>query len=179
MLSCFQADSPEKIVKAYKDALNSHDVDSLLRFYSDDIVFNIPALMMNLSGKDDLRGVAEYDSVLKTNMEISNITVNNDTILCSIRETNDWMNTVGISSAFYPNSMFVVRGNKIVYIEADLADSSLNNFQDVFNSFLPWAKQTNSHALDSLMPEGKFQFNAKNGIIYLELLKEWRKSTIQ
>ena len=127
-------------MSSYKEALNSHNVESLLSYYHNDIVFNIPDLMMHISGKDVLRGVAEYDSVLNTIMELSNITLSNDTVFCSIRETNDWMSAAGISSAFYPKSIFVVKENKIIYIEADLADSCLKNFSDLFGSFLPWAK---------------------------------------
>ena len=177
--SCSLSNSPEEIVLGYKDALNTHNVDSLLSFYSIDIVFSIPDLKMYLSGKDALRGVAEYDSVLNTIMTLSNVTVSNDTVFCSIRETNDWMNISGISSAFYPKSMFVVRENKIRYIEADMADSSLNNFAKILNSFFPWAKETYPNALDSLMPGGEFQFSSESASLYRELLKKWRDTSNQ
>lgn len=44
---------------------------------------------MYLTGKDALRGVAEYDSVLNTHMILSNISTRSDTVYCSILETND------------------------------------------------------------------------------------------
>jgi len=178
-LSCSRAASPEEIVLAYRDAFNAHNVDSLLSFYSDDIVFNIPDLQMRMAGKEALRGVAEYDSVLNTHMELTDITVSNDTVFCSIRETNDWMNTAGLSSAFYPKSIFVVSESRIVYLEADMADSSLHNWRSVLVSFFPWAQATYPSALDSVMSEGKFQFNAQSGAVYLELLKEWIDATDQ
>jgi len=132
---------------------------------------------MNISGKSELRGVAEYDSVLNTIMELYILSFHDDTVFCSIREINDWMNLAGISSLYYDNSKFIVRDNKITYIEADLSDSSLSNLRAFFGSFMPWAKENQPHLLDSLMPGGNFLFDTKGGVLFLELLVRWRDST--
>lgn len=177
LLGCNGAFSPEVTVQDYKRAFNSHSVDSLMSLYSDDVVFMIPDLMMNLSGITNLRGVAEYDSVLNTTMMLSDLSVTGDTVFCSIEETNDWMKLVGISSAFYHNAMFVVKEGKVTHIEADVSDSSLSDFRNVLGSFLHWAKQHHPNELELLMPAGIFQFSAASAMLFIDLLREWKSSS--
>lgn len=166
----------KQIVIQYKDALNSHSIDSLMNFYSDDITFTIPKVDMYLTGKEALRGVAAYDSVLNTNLQIGDVRQAGDTVFCTFRETNDWMAAAGISSAYYPHVLFIVEERKIKFIEADMADSSAQNFKDVLGAFVPWAQREHPEEFARMTEGGKFQFNGKNGETMVRLLKEWRRS---
>jgi len=174
MVGCDTSHSREEIVIGYRTALNSHSVDSLMKYYGDEIVFRIPDLGTFLTGVAAMRGVAAYDSALNTQMKIVNIRVQNDTVTCSIIETNNWMDAAGISSAYYPRSIFVVKDGKIIFIEADLADSCAKNFQEVLDSFVPWAQEDHAEELALMTPGGEFRFNAENGKTMVRLLREWR-----
>ncbi|MEE9554742.1 MAG: nuclear transport factor 2 family protein [candidate division Zixibacteria bacterium] len=174
IIDCSQSRSSEEIVENYRIALNSHNVDKLMSIYSDDIRFEIPSMRMMLSGKDALRGIAEYDSALKTIMTLTNIRVDGDSVLCEITETNDWMNAAGFSSAHYPQATFVVKDGKISYIGAVISDSSAANFRNTLQSFMPWGNGNYPDVIAEMMPEDKFIFNGKNGATMVRLLREWR-----
>ena len=174
IIGCARQPSTETIVENYRVALNSHNVDELMQVYSDDIRFEIPSMRMMLSGKDALRGIAEYDSVLNTIMTLSDIRVSGDSVLCEITETNDWMNTAGFSSAHYSQAVFVVKGGKISYIGAVISDSSAKYFRNTLQSFMPWGNDNYPDDMAEMMPEGDFIFNAKSGETIIRLLREWR-----
>ncbi len=174
ILACSTSSSPEEIVQEYKEALNSHNVDSLMRYYAADAVFEIAGLGMSLSGKDSIRGVAEYDSVLNTILYLSNLTVRGDSVFCEITESNDWMNAAGMTSAYYPQAIFVVINGKISRIKAEISDSSAANFDKVLSEFVPWANENYPESMAEMMPEGNFVFNGKNGETVVRLLRQWR-----
>lgn len=174
IIGCARQPSTETIVENYRVALNSHNVDELMQVYSDDIRFEIPSMRMMLSGKDALREIAEYDSVLNTIMTLSNIRISGDSVLCEITETNDWMNAAGFSSAHYPQAVFVVKGGKISYIGAVISDSSAKYFRNTLQSFMPWGNDNYPDDMAEMMPEGDFIFSAKSGKTIIRLLREWR-----
>lgn len=174
IVGCARQPSTEIIVENYRIALNSHKVGELMSIYSDDIRFEIPSMRMMLSGKDALRGIAEYDSVLNTIMTLSNIRISGDSVLCEITETNNWMNAAGFSSAHYPQAVFVVKGGKISYIGAVISDSSAKYFRNTLQSFMPWGNATYPDVMAEMMPEGDFIFDAKSGETMVRLLREWR-----
>ena len=174
VFGCGQSLSNEKIVENYRIALNSHNVDELMSIYSDDIRFEIPSMRMMFSGKDALRGIAEYDSALNTIMTLTNIRTSGDSVLCEITETNDWMNAAGMSSAYYPQAVFIVDDGEISFIGAVISDSSAQNFRNVLGSFMPFGFENYPETMIEMMPEGEFIFNGKNGASMIRLLHEWR-----
>jgi hypothetical protein len=176
ILACSTSAPPEQIVQEYKEALNSHNVDSLMNYFGDDIVFEIPSMRMKLSGKPALRGLAGYDSVLNTNMVLTNIRVGGDTVICDITETNEWLNAAGMTSAHYPQAIFVVINGKISHVKAEISDSSAANFDKVLSEFVPWVNENHPDAMAEMMPEGNFVFNAKNGETVVRLLRQWRQA---
>lgn len=177
-INCSKHQKPENLIITYQNVFNQHNVDSLMVLYSDDIKFSIPNMRMNISGIEAMRGIAEYDSVLQTMMKISNISVKADTVFCSLQEKNEWLITVGISSANYPNTKILFHENKITYFETNLSDSSLKEFGYVMGSLIPWARENYPIELDAIIPESGFKFDTENGIRFLELSKKWKESTI-
>jgi len=172
---CSTSLTPEYIVQKYREALNSHNVDSLMNYYADGIVFEVPSMRMKLSGKPALRGLAEYDSVLNTDMVLTNIRVKGNTVICDITETNEWMDAAGMTSAHYPEAIFVVINGKISHIKAEISDSSAANFDKVLSEFVPWVNENYPESMAGMMPEGNFVFNAKNGETVVRLLRQWRQ----
>ncbi len=176
-LSCSQAPSIRHVLEKYADLLSSHQIDELMKLYSDDIKFDIPSFDMHLSGKSALRGVAEYDSVLNTEMTLNDITSVGDTAFCEIVETNDWMEAAGISSAVYPRALFVVTDGRISQVMAELSDSSAAEFSRVLSQFVPWAEENHPREMARMMPGGRFIYNAQNGQTVVGILRQWRHAT--
>ncbi len=174
-LSCTKNPSPEDIVGQYVDAFNEHDVTRQMQMLADSVVFDIPRMSMHFEGKDAQLGIAEYDSVLHTEMTLANTRSVGDTLFCSITETNDWLQAAGIPSAYYSDAYFVVDNDKIGYIHAEPADATVDDFSEVLSSFVPWAYQNHPEEMSRLMPHGHFVFNGANGALAVSLLREWRR----
>lgn len=174
LYSCSFKPSPEKIVEDMIKAKNSHQVSATLEYISDEALLEIPKMGIKTTGKEGRRNVAEYDSALNTILTPSNFTVSADTVFCSITEHNDWIAAAEIPDAYYPRVMFVVEDGKISYTYAELADSSKENFERVLDHFVFWGNDKYPEKMKKMAPEGDFVYNADNGTMVVEMLREWK-----
>jgi len=179
ILSCSFKPSAKKVVEDYAKANNTHRIDDIVAFYSDDILFEIPGFGMSMSGKDQMRSIAEYDSVLNTIMTISDVSVNGDTVTCSLSEYNNWIDAAEIPAAYYPKTTFIIKDYKISKLHAEIADSSLENFERVLDFFVHWGNDNYPDKMKQMAPEGKFIYNAENGETVVSMLREWKETTKQ
>jgi hypothetical protein len=174
-LSCTKSPSPEDIVGEFVDAFNEHDVTRQMEMFSDSIVFDIPRMSVHFVGKEAQLPIAEYDTALHAEMTLTNVKTETDTLFCSITETNDWLEAADIPSAYYPDSYFVVDNDKISYIHADPADSTVDRISEVLSSFVPWAYQNHPEEMSQLLSHGRFVYGGANGTLVVSLLREWNK----
>jgi len=172
--NCSFKSSPEKIVEGFVKTYNSHQVSEIISLYHDSITFEVSGFGINLKGKESVRAIAEYDSALKTIMTLSNITASDDTVFCSLSEHNDWVEAAEIPDAYYPQTMFVVKDNKIERLYAEIADSSLENFERVLDYFVFWGNDKYPEKMKTMAPEGDFVYNAENGAMVVKMLREWK-----
>ena len=172
--SCSFKPSPEKIVEDFVVAYNSHQVAKIMEHYSDSITFEVTGFGMNFKGKEAVRAIAEYDSALNTVMTLSDITASADTVFCSLSEHNAWVEAAEIPDAYYPRTMFVVKDNKIERLYAEIADSSLENFERVLDYFVFWGNDKYPEKMKTMAPDGDFVYNAENGAMVVEMLREWK-----
>lgn len=179
LLACSFKPSPEKIVDDYVKAYNSHLVDRIMALYADSVSFEVPGFGISYKGKDAVRAIAEYDSVLNTIMTLSNITASADTVFCSLSEYNNWVEAAEIPAAYYPRTMFVVKDGKITRLYAEIADSTLENFERVLDHFVFWGNEKYPDKMKKMAPEGDFVYNAENGIMVVEMLREWKAEQIR
>jgi hypothetical protein len=174
LYSCSFKPSPKKIVEDYVEVYNSHQVERIMALYTDSVTFEVTGFGMNFNGKDAVQGIAEYDSALNTIMTLSNITMSADTVFCSLSEHNDWVEAAEIPDAYYPRTMFVVEDNKIGRIYAEIADSSLENFERVLDHFVFWGDDKYPENMRQMAPTGEFVYNAENGTMVVEMRREWK-----
>jgi hypothetical protein len=153
-------------VEDYVKVYNSHQVDKIMTLYADSVTFEVTGFGMNFKGKNAVRGIAEYDSVLNTIMTLSNITMSADTVFCSLSEHNNWVGAAEIPDAYYPKTTFVVEDNEIARIYAEIADSSLENFERVLDHFVFWGSDKYPEKMKKMAPTGEFTV--------VEMLREWK-----
>jgi hypothetical protein len=177
MYSCSNKTSPQGIVEAHINAKNAHQVSASMQYIGDDAVLEIPGLGMIITGKEERRRIAEYDSVLNTILTPSDFTVHGDTVSCSIIERNDWLAAAGIPAIYYPTTMHVVKDGMIVYSSGRMADSSAADIGNVLGEFVPWANENHPEEMDRMMPAGRFIYNAQNGETIVGLLRQWQEAT--
>lgn len=175
VLACSQRASREEVVMAYEASSNSHDIDSLLALYADDIRVEKIGMGPPLEGKEALRDLAEYDAALRTTLAVSLGGTGKDTLFCRIVETNDWLETVGLMSIQYDPVYFVIRGGKIEIIRAELSQESIESVNKVMSSLLPWARENYQGELESMMPSGVFTYDKGSAEKILMLASRWRE----
>jgi hypothetical protein len=154
---------------------NTHNVNDIVNLYADDALFEV-AGQFALNGKDQIREITKYDSVLNIKMSVSDIETVGDSVFCNLSETNDWLQTAEIGEAHY-SVIFVFKDGLISKISSSAKPETAEAFNNVFTPLLIWAKENKSDQLSEMMPEGKFIYNAENAMKTLNLVTEWKEST--
>jgi limonene-1,2-epoxide hydrolase len=172
ILSC--GHQPADIVMAYQEACNAGDIDKVMSLYADNAHFRVPGLL-DLQGLEELRALAQYDRVLHTTLEFSQLEVRGDTVLCQAKETNDWIETADIGE-FYYQGIIVVRRGRIEAIEAAFMPETDRAFRKVMMPLMDWAKAERPELLAEMMPRGEFVYNAENAKRNLTLLREFKQN---
>ncbi len=163
-----------ELTQRYATVYNSHNVDEIVNLYANDAVFEVVG-QFTLKGKDQIRGITEYDSVLNIKMSISNIRAYGDTVRFELSETNDWLRASEIGEAHY-SGYFLFEDGLIKHLRAEAKPGTQHAFNDVLTPLMTWAREEKGNVLAEMMPEGLFIYDAKNAKRTLALLQEWKNS---
>jgi len=164
-----------ELTQNYPTVYNTHNINDIVNLYADDAVFEVLS-QFSLSGKDQIRDITKYDSVLNIKMSVSNIETGRDSVFCDLAETNDWLQIAEIGEAHY-SVIFVFKDGLISKISASAKPETAKAFNNVLTPLMIWAKENKPDLLNEMMPEGKFIYNAENATKTLALLTEWKEST--
>ena len=165
---------PADLLKAYEKALNSHDVNGIIRFYAEDIRFEVVGGFVKV-GRREVRELTKWDAAVNGQMTFTDIVVSGDTITCRAIERNDWLRLAGIEEVHYGSNTIVYNGVLISSIKAELTRKSSQAIGQALQSITEWASQERSQELAELMPEGEFVYSAELAEGWLALLSEWRE----
>jgi len=171
-LACGQ--QPADVVRAYEEAYNKGDLDGLMSLYAEDARFRVAGLF-DLQGREALRGLAEYDQALHTKLEFSQMEIRGDTVICQVKETNDWIETADIGELYHQGAVVVRRG-RISAIDATLTPETDRAFRRIMMPLMEWARTDRPGELSELMPQGEFIYNAENAGKNLSLLREFKQN---
>jgi hypothetical protein len=164
-----------QLAQNYPIVYNTRDVSDILNLYADDAIFEVTG-QFSLSGKNQIRDITKYDSVLNINMSVGNIETAGDSVFCTLSETNDWLRTAEIGEAHY-SVIFIFKEGLVSKIIASAEPRTANAFNNVLTPLMIWAKENKPDLLSEMMPEGKFIYNAENATKTLALLTEWKENT--
>jgi hypothetical protein len=169
----------EDKVKSYELAHNSHDVDEVMSLYTDDITFEVVGIWIK-TGKEQVRGIAEWDLATNSNMIISDIEITEDTATFKLKEGNDWFRLIGIEYMYYEPCRIVFEDGLIKEIKAEATEDSRKAFNEVWPTFYEWLYKEKNEELSKLITaKGEFIYNFKNATMWLSLLKEWKELPAQ
>ncbi len=161
----------ERRVRAYESAANEHDVDTVMSLYHEDIRFQAVGAFEK-TGKEELRNLAEYDSVVNTHLVFSDLAVSGDTVRCRVKERNDWFLLAGVEEVEYDEARLIFRDGSIAEIAAKPSDESARAIGEVLGAIVGWASENRSGDLAQLMPAGVFVYTAESAEKWLSLLHE-------
>jgi ketosteroid isomerase-like protein len=162
-------------VRAYEEAYNSHDVARVMALYGDDATFDVVGQFL-LRGKGEIQDLAEYDVALNIHMAFSDCASQGDTLVCRLAETNEWFKLAGIELTVYSVN-FVFSDGLIKLLRAEPSSETNEAMRQVVGPLVQWASQERPERLRTMMPEGRFVYNAENAGKSLALLQEWQHAT--
>jgi hypothetical protein len=146
-----------------------------MSLYDDDAVFEVVG-QFSLAGKNQIRDITKYDSVLNVYMTISNIESRGDTTFCNLTETNDWLKTAEVGKTYY-TVKFIFHKGLIKHLYAKAKPETQKSFSQVLSPLMNWATENKAEVLEEMMPEGRFIYNAENAKKSLALLRSWKESS--
>ena len=167
--------NPKDRLKAFENTYNDHAVEEIVSFYAEDIVHEVPGQFV-LKGKEEMRGLAEYDKVLNMQLSFNKCRVTGDTVTCEFIVTDDWIKTAGVEKVDY-SAQFVFSKGLIVKWIAEPTAETAHALGQVFGSFVKWESENRPQQLKAMVPEGRFIYNAQNARKSLALLIEWKTTT--
>ncbi len=175
LLSCKQHQGSAELLERYIMAANQHDIKALLTMFSENIIWILGS--DTLIGKKSVMAPHEFDAGAGTRLIIKSSIVKGDTVESILEETNDYMDTLGMSSVLnFPR--FVFYDGLLIRIEPirpqmipPLVDSIDQQWNKWIQNEYPdaWAKIVN--------PDGSINYSRETGELLLRLACEWRQSS--
>ena len=172
-LNCYP--SKKDMVMKYFDAVNKHEPGAELSLLSDNITYSVVE-SFTLRGKDELRNLAEYNSIIHSKFVYSNLTEYEDTVICQVTENNDWLAALGITSVAYEYAKFVVRHKYIWDIIIKMNDKSIDEISSKTEPLIDWASNNKPDVLNDIRPDGEFIYNKVTAEMWLQLVREYNAS---
>ena len=171
-ISCSK--KPADVVKEFETAFNSHNITALISLFNKDAEIDL-SVLNKIKGLDQIKGFAEYDSTLNSQITLSDITENDGKAYFVMSLSNDFLKSIGINEARY-SMIFKISGGKIENISGSTTNETDVKIREFQNPFMLWAAREHLDILNSIMPNGNIIFNSENAKKYLDLVIEWRKS---
>lgn len=163
----------QRRVFEYERQVNAGNVDRALALFADDATVRAQG-MHSLTGKDALRGLAEWDSVVHTRLTFYDMVTEGDTVLASAVESNDWLAALGIEEIFHPTTLVVFQNGLITRFESETDSSDARAMHQSLDAVLQWALQERPHVVRTLVSDAGFRYNSESAGRWLQLLREWR-----
>ncbi len=162
------------IVQTYEKLHNTHDIEGELLLYHDDIKFELKGTWIK-SGKAKIRELAEWDSVLNSNLEFEIFDVKGDSVFCKVAEKNDWFKAVGIEQIIHDPTIFIVRNGRITNIIANPSSEVGKEIGAKISAIYSWSNMTNDNTINELIVNGEFIYSDESAEKWLRLLEKWNK----
>ena len=164
------------VFKRFTFLKNAHATEAAMQLLADSIVMDFGSLGI-ISGKDAARNIHEYDRALNTHLEFRLISEARDSIVCEVREKNEWLKINNIDFIIYPTAViYFSQDHKVSRIRAKMDRSSETRLKAVINEFHAWATTNAPEKYASLfLTDGRFDYSYAGGQKVLELLGQWKQ----
>ncbi len=175
---CKKSVDGRALIDEYLKAHGTRNIQKLLEMHTEDSEFVFPD-GLTIRGKQALRKLFQWDSVLQSHLTMGEIRQNGDTLLIdSVSEANLFFKALGVERVQYqPGTRFVLRKGRIAgtYLVPITAEN-LSRLQKNFQTFMEWLNATNPQIVERLLPGGKFVHDAASAQQWLKMLDEWQQS---
>lgn len=163
---------PERVVREFLAAMNDHDVERALALMNEDYVFRDEAGTFAVP-RNDVRPMLEWDAATRARAEGTIVGVSGDTVRVRFRETNDFLDLLGVGPWTHEAKLVVRDGT----LRATVVDAPGDLFARVDRALEPvidWARRTRPGRLDGLMTEAGLVYDGDTARRWVDLLREAR-----
>jgi ketosteroid isomerase-like protein len=159
------------IFRKHVAAVNTDDIEKNLALFTKDGVFE-PDAATKLSGKAQVRNLMEWDVANNARLSIKDLKVEGNTVIAELTEKNKGWTLLGIDIPF--TATYEFRGRKIRRVKLEFSPENWKIFEDKFEPFAEWAKQTHPTEYQRLNEAG---YSAEGARLFISLAKGWRDQT--
>jgi tetratricopeptide (TPR) repeat protein len=162
--------------EAYRQAMNSHDLQTVLACLAADYEFKVANSNYKVA-KKDIVGHLEWDFAMNARSAYGDIQIKGNTISTVITEQNDFYKAIGVSERKF--GFTFVYDDKGLIKEAILEKSlsSSEAFDAAFKPALEWARKERPGELAEIYPNDNFVYNTQMAKRWSQLLSDWHKAT--
>jgi hypothetical protein len=164
----------QRRVFEYERQVNARNVERVLALFSEDATVDTKGATP-LRGKEAIRGLAEWDSVMHTHLTFHEMVTEGDTVMANVAESNDWLSVCGIEILIHPTTLIIFRDGLIARIESETDTAGTNAVRRALEAVLEWALAERPQVVHALVSDKGFRYNAQNATLWLQLLEEWKK----
>ncbi len=173
-ISCSK-EKTQEVVKSYITAHNTHDIENVLAFYDENIVFELKGVWTK-KGVSEMQFFEEWDAALNSNLKLESITSKGDTVFCRVVENNDWFRAIDITDLVHDPVVFVVNNGKIKKIIAYPSEKTGKEIEAAIGVLYQWSQKVKDSTINDLIQNGQFVYSAKAAEKWLDLFNKWKAS---
>jgi ketosteroid isomerase-like protein len=163
-------------VEAFQKAVNSHDIEKSLSFYADDVRFELVGTPMVIEGKENLRKPIEEQFLLNCYLTFTDIKVDGNTAIYTVKEQNDWLKAAGVDALYYEYDRITFDDG---LIKKEIAKPTLESAKimgELRESLEKWASEKHGQEWAKLNSEGITKENVSE---WLAITRQWHKEVKQ
>jgi hypothetical protein len=166
------------IVQQYLEAYNSHDVDRIMSFYTDDARFEEEGFLSR-EGFNELRIKAQWDKATNSSLEVRRLDTNGSVVTGRGVEFSQYYTAAGLPQYNYETITFTFQGTKIKEIKVVPESDSVNNFTNALGQFVVWGSNP-QHGMDmnKLKEGGTWAYTANTAPHWISMLNQWRQAKV-
>jgi hypothetical protein len=146
---------------------------AILSLFADSARFDIGGMSVSFVGREDIARLADYGVAVHERLVARDLEVMQDTVLCRLEESNDWLGLLGVKRACY-DGRFRVSGGRILGAQLDLIPESREELAGKLAGFLTWLLVQDPDALQQLLPGGRPAFDSRVVPQFINRLRQWR-----
>lgn len=167
---------PEDVVRRFHAALNDHDVDRAIAWLDDDYAFRDAAGSFAVP-REAIRPMLAWDAALHSRSEATILRTWGDTVVVRQRETNDFLELLGVAPWSHEVT-YVVEGNRIAVTIVDDAGALHAAVDRALEPVLTWARRTRPERLEGLVTDRGLVYDGDAARLWVGLLREARAAGV-
>lgn len=168
--------SPEQAVARFFTAQQAHDVERVMELLHQDYVFRDQAGTFSVT-RSGVRPMLEWDAGVGWRGEASVVETEADTVRVRLRETNDFLELLGLGP-LRTDVAFVVAGGMIREAIAGSGAEMQQTVDAAVAPVLEWARATDPAKLRGLVEDGNIVYDGRSAEGWIRLLREAREAGV-